>query len=68
MKKSKTARPRNMFAIFYKSHGKFIGPYEGELHTKRQIKELEQSGVLKNIRNYVLHSPLQLRRRVYPIS
>ena len=57
-------RPRNRIAIFYKSHGEYIGPYCGVTLSKTQINNLRQEGTLSELSNYVLRSPLQLRRRV----
>ena len=57
-------RPRNRIAIFYKSHGEYIGPYFGVTLSKTQINNLRQDGTLSELSNYVLRSPLQLRRRV----
>jgi len=57
-------RPRNRIAIFYKSHGEFIGPYCGITLSKRQVTNLRDTGELSKISNYILRSPLQLRRRV----
>lgn len=57
-------RPRNRLAIFYKSHGEYIGPYNGITFSKRQISKLREDGTLQYVSNYVLRSPLQLRRRV----
>lgn len=65
MKNRKTnRRPRNRLAIFYKSHGEYIGPYYGVTLSKRQVKDLRQDGTLTELSNYILRSPLQLRRRV----
>jgi len=57
-------RPRNRLAIYYKSHGQFIGPYNGVTFSKRQIRQWREDGMLSLVSNYVLRSPLQLRRRV----
>lgn len=57
-------KPRNRVAIFYKSHGKYIGPYTGMTFSKKRIREMRTEGILSDIGNYVLRSPLQLRRRV----
>lgn len=65
MKKTKSNRkPRNRVAIYYKSHGEFIGPYAGTTYPKRLIEKWKKDGTLKEVSNYVLRSPLQLRPRV----
>lgn len=56
--------PRNRRAIFYKSHGEYIGPYCNVIFTKREVENLRTSGTLSQLSNYILRSPLQLRRRV----
>jgi hypothetical protein len=57
-------RPRNRFAIFYKSHGDYIGPYGGRTFSMQQVRQMKVNGMLTDISNYILRSPLQLRRRV----
>ena len=57
-------RPRNRYAIFYKSHGEYIGPYNGFTLSKKEVQTLSADGTLNYVSNYVLRSPLQLRRRV----
>ncbi len=57
-------KPRNHVAIYYKSHGKFIGPYAGTTFSKKKIVEMRAKGILADLSNYVLRSPLDLRRRV----
>lgn len=56
--------PRTRRAIFYKSHGEYIGPYCNMTLTKREVENLRASGTLSELSNYILRSPLQLRRRV----
>ena len=51
------------YAIFYKSHGEYIGPYRGDTFSKRRVSEMKRDGELNFLSNYVLRSPLQLRRR-----
>lgn len=63
-KTNNSNRPRNRVAIFYKSHGEFIGPYCNMTFSQRQINQLRKDGTLSEISNYVLRSPLQLRKRV----
>ncbi len=55
-------RPRNRIAIFYKSHGEYIGPYNGMTFSKREIRSLREDGTLQFVSNYVLRSPLRLRK------
>lgn len=57
-------RPRNRIAIFYKSHGEFIGPYGNLTFSKSKIAQSKKDGTLRKLQNYILRSPLQLRRRV----
>jgi hypothetical protein len=57
-------KPRNRIAIYYKSHGQFIGPYNGMTFSQKEISGLSEDGTLNHVSNYVLRSPLQLRRRV----
>lgn len=56
-----TQLPTRRYAIFYKSHGCYIGPYAGVTLTGRDIQRLVLSGELNELSNYVLRSPLQLR-------
>lgn len=62
--KTTNKRPRNRVAIFYKSHGEYVGPYTGTTFSKKKIREMREEGLLADLSNYVLRSPLQLRRRV----
>lgn len=64
MKNKSNRRPRSRRVIFYKSHGKYIGPYESEKYTKSEMKRLREDGELAWMSNYLLKSPLQIRRRV----
>jgi len=57
-------RPRTRRAIFYKSHGEYIGPWHNILFTKSEVKDMQTWGELSELSNYILRSPLQLRRRV----
>ena len=56
-------KARNRVAIYYKSHGEFIGPYENITFSKKEIESLKADGTLQWVSNYVLRSPLQFRRR-----
>ena len=56
-------KARNKVAIFYKSHGRFIGPYCGMTVPKTEVSKMREDGTLSLISNYILKSPLQLRRR-----
>lgn len=64
--KSKTSnrKPRNRIAIFYKSHGEYIGPYWNITLSKNETKTWRENGAFAYLSNYILKSPLQLRRRV----
>jgi hypothetical protein len=62
--RNKNRKPRNRVAIFYKREGQFVGPWNGATVSLKELKQWQKSGVLDIIRNYILKSPLQLRRRV----
>jgi hypothetical protein len=51
------------YAIFYKSHGAFIGPYGGKNNTfsKTALKMMVKNGDLKTLQNAVLKSKLEIR-------
>lgn len=58
---NRTRKQNNRIAIFYKSHGKYIGPYGGETFSKKVIDMMQREGTFNYISNYILRSPLQFR-------
>lgn len=56
-----TRLPVSRYAIFYKSHGFFIGPYGGITLTEQQIRRLTSTEEMTHLRNYILRSPLLFR-------
>jgi hypothetical protein len=54
------------YAIFYKSHGRYIGPYGGKEHTfsKTGLAKIMRSGEFKSLKNDVLKSKVEIREFV----
>jgi hypothetical protein len=52
---------RNYVAIYYKSNGKYVGPWGGAAIPRKEFESLRNEGVLTRLSNYVLRSPLQYR-------
>ena len=57
MAKSKKQR----YGIFYKSHGKWTGPYGGVTFTKHTLARKDSQYDLNWIKNYVLKTRIKLR-------
>jgi hypothetical protein len=43
-------------AIFYKSHGEFIGPYGNLTFSKSKIAQSKKDGTLRKLQNYILQN------------
>lgn len=57
---AKSNKPR--YGIFYKSHGKWTGPYEGVSFTSYTLSRRPIRDDIEWLRREVLKSPIQLRQ------
>lgn len=57
---TKSNKPR--YGIFYKSHGKWTGPYEGMSFTKYTLSRNPIRSDIEWLRREVLKSPIQFRQ------
>lgn len=57
---AKSSKPR--YGIFYKSHGKWTGPYDGVTFTFYTLKRQPVRGDIEWLRKNVLKSPIQFRQ------
>lgn len=64
----KNTKRKNYVAVYYKSNGKFVGPWGGEAFCRQEFETLRNEGFFSNLSNYVLRSPLQYRYRTTAAS
>lgn len=56
------AQKTKRFGIYYKSHGKWIGPYAGKVYTMTSINREPLKSAIPWLKNYGLKSKVALRQ------
>ena len=50
------------YSIYYRSHGRWIGPYGGKKYTKRGLTRQPLAGDVAWLKNYGLKARVQIRK------
>ena len=60
MSKNKNNQTKTRYGVFYKSNGKWIGPYKGKTMTEYTISRKPMQKEISIIKNYILKTKVKV--------